>query len=311
MSTTFLRTGRLSRQLLAAFSITLFTLTACGDSDNPPLITRGPASVDMAGSPNGAYWDGNEARLYLTEEDSNSLRAWDGADGFPVVATLPAPPASGNTLGQLTRTGDGTLYVTRFGFGTDGTVIAAPRHGDPHNLNGLAPERRRIGLTTTPDGALLVGWFIRGGSGAISELTVNGNQASERELITGLGKPVGIAITGDRLVITDQNEGQVLAFSLSAVRQQPQTAADGQLLATFTTLDGIDLMTAAPDGTLFFGGRGGNLFALSPDGAVRSLATGWPTIRGVAYDPAQTRLFAVVDGSNEQASATLRVIPID
>jgi molybdate transport repressor ModE-like protein len=207
-----------------------------------------------------------------------------------VAATLTPPPASGANLGQLTRDAAGTFYVTRFGFGQHGAVVVVPGTGAAYDLNGLDPQRRRIGLARTPDAKLLVGWF-RGGraggaTGTISELSVQGGQGSERELITGLGKPAGLAVVGDQLFVTDQNTAQLLVFSLAAVRARPATAADARVVSAFLTSDQLDLMTAASDGTLYFGGSGGSLYQVNPRGEVRTLATGWGRVRGVALDEA-------------------------
>lgn len=299
--------SRTRRALMAGAALALFGLAACGGDD----VDRGPTTLAVSASLDGLYWDASQSRLVLTDDTANALRQWDGDQDFPVLAALPTAPTSGATLGQITKAADGTLYTTRFGFGTDGTVVAVPKSGAAYNLNGLDAKRRRIGITTAADGALLVGWFIKGGSGAISELSVQGDQASEKELVTGLGKPVGLAVTGDRLVVGDQNSGKVLAYSLSAARAQVATEADGQVLATFTTLDGIDLMTAASDGTLYFGGSGGSLFALGPKGDIKVLATGWPKLRGVAYDEAHRRLFVAATAVDAQSTPSIRIVPID
>ena len=186
-------------------------------------------------------------------------------------------------------------------------------HMEPDDARQLLDKalRRRIGVTTTPDGGLIDGWFIKGGSGAVSELTVNGDKATEREIITGLGKPVGLAVVGDQLFVNDQNTGNILSYSLSQVRKQAATLAQGKLLATFTTLDGIDLMTAAADGSLFFGGSGGRLFRINAKGETSVLASGWPKMMGVAYDEANRRLFVAVAAADASSQASVRIVPVN
>lgn len=298
----------LRRWLLAGLASTFVALSACGGSGSD--VDRGPTTLAVSAKLNGLYWDASEGKLYLTDDAANNIRVWDGDKAFPAYAALTAAPASGATLGQLTRTADGTFYVTRFGFGTDGAVVAVPKTGNAFNLAGTDALRRRIGITTAPDGSLLDGWFIKGGTGAVSQLTVSGQQASERELVTGLGKPVGLAVVGDTLYVSDQNTGNVLSYAWSKVRTQPATLADGKVVATFTTLDGIDLMTAASDGTLFFGGSGGKLFQVSPKGDVSVLASGWPKIIGVAYDQPHRRLFAAVAAPDANSTASVRIVPL-
>jgi hypothetical protein len=301
-------TSKVRRVLMAGLLSGLVSLTACGGGND---VDRGPTTLPVSATLNGLYWDKGEAKLYLTDDAANNIRAWDGDKSFPQYAALPTAPTSGVTLGQLTRTTDGTLYVTRFGFGTDGAVIAVPKSGAATNLTGTDATRRRIGITTAPDGALIDGWFVKGGAGAVSQVTVTGAQATEKELITGLGKPVGLAAVNDTLLVSDQNTGNVLSFSLSKARAQALALSDGKVIATFTTLDGIDLMTSASDGTLFFGGSGGKLFKVSPSGTVSVLVSGWPKIKGVAYDETNRRLFAAVGAADATSTASVRIVPVD
>ena len=300
------------RWLLAGSLAALLSLAACGGSGDD--VDRGPTQIPVSAKLNGLYWDAGESRLYLTDDNANAIKVWDGDKGFDVSASMTPPPASGPNLGQLARVG-GTFYVTRFGFGRDGGVVAVPKSGAAFDVQGLDPQRRRIGITPTPDGKLLVGWF-RGGAaggntGTISELTVQGEEGSERELITGLGKPAGLAVAGDTLYVTDQNSAQLLAYSLAAVRAQPATAADGRVVANFITSDQLDLMTAGADGTLYFGGAGGSLFTVNPKGEVRTLAKGWSRVRGVALDERDRRLFVIDAGAQASDPSFIRIVPID
>lgn len=305
---------RTARVLWAGALAALLSLSACGGDDDA-IVDRGPSEIPITARLNGLYWDSAESRLYLGDDDVNAIKAWDGQQGFSVAATLTPPPASGANLGQLTRDAAGTFYVTRFGFGQHGAVVVVPGTGAAYDLNGLDPQRRRIGLARTPDAKLLVGWF-RGGraggaTGTISELSVQGGQGSERELITGLGKPAGLAVVGDQLFVTDQNTAQLLVFSLAAVRARPATAADARVVSAFLTSDQLDLMTAASDGTLYFGGSGGSLYQVNPRGEVRTLATGWGRVRGVALDERHRRLFVVDAGAQTGDPSRIRIVPID
>jgi sugar lactone lactonase YvrE len=302
------------RLLLVAASAALLALGACGGGSDH--VDRGPTTIPVAAKLNGLFWDAGESRLYLGDDDANAIKAWDGGEKFSVAAALPAmEEGQRTTLGQLARGPGDALYITRFGFGSYGTVLAAPKARPAAGLEGLEPTRRRISLVVTPDGTLLDGWF-RGGtagssSGNISELTVQGSQGSERELVTDLNKPVGLAVVGDQLFVADQGAAQVRVYSLAAVRQQPATAADGRLIATFTPADGLDLMTAAEDGTLYVASGRGALYQIAPDGAVKSLVSGWPSIRGLALDAENRRLFAAVAAADEQSTSTIRIVPLD
>ena len=311
--TTFLRRPSWSfgvrRMLLVGLAGAAVTLSACGGGGSD--ADRGPTTLSVSADLNGLYWDKSESRLFVSDEKANTIRVWEGGTQFAQYAALPTAPASGSTLGQVTRGSDGTVYVTRFGFGTDGAVAAVPKSGAAYNLTGTDSLRRRIGITPTPDGSLLDGWFIKGGAGAVSELKISGTAATETELITGFGKPVGLAVVRDAVYVSDQNSGQVLSFSLAKLRAAPATVADGKLIATFSSSDGIDLMTAASDGSLFFGGSGGKLFRVSPKGDISVLASGWPKIRGVAYDEKNRRLFVGVVAADAASQSSVRIVPID
>lgn len=300
-----------------AVSMSFFALTGCGGSDDD-VIDRGPTTLEVQAKLNGLYWDEAAARLYLTDDDEsvNALRAWDGQDKFPVVHALPAMEAGQRaTLGQVTRGADGHLYTTRFGFGSYGTVVVAPATGPAYHLTGLAGDRRRIALTPTAEGTLLTGWFRGGGSplsGVVSEITRGaGTEASERDLITGLGKPAGVALVGDQLYVSDQGAGRILAYSLAALRAHPATADDGRVVMEFTAADSLDLMTAGADGTLYFGSGAGTLYAVDSQGALKTLASGWPGIRGVALDADNRRLFVGVTAEDAEGPASIRIVPLD
>jgi sugar lactone lactonase YvrE len=300
-----------------AASMTFFALAGCGGSDDA-VVDRGPTTIEVSAKLNGLYWDSAASRLYLTDDDTaaNAIKTWDGEKAFSVAYQLPAMAADQRpTLGQVTRGTDGNLYTTRFGFGSYGTVVVAPKTGQPYNLTGLAGDRRRLPITPTTDGKLLTGWFRGGGSGpsgVISEVTLgSGTQASERDLITGLSKPAGLALVGDQLFVSDQGAGKILAYSLAAVRAQPGTAGSGRVVVEFTSADSLDLITASTDGTLYFGSGAGSLYSVDSKGVLKTLASGWPGIRGVALDTANKRLFVAVTAEKTDGPASIRIVPID
>jgi sugar lactone lactonase YvrE len=333
-----------ARALLISLLLLTSWLSACGGSDARP-IDRGPTSIALDADPNGAYWDVSEGRLYLTDDKTNRVLSWDGEGktSFSTAVVLPAllPPATPTqvSLGQLTRVADKRLYATRFGFGNAGTVIEVSPAAAARNLTGLDARRRRIAITATATGELLESWFTAppspsasSASGNVSLLSVSADgSASERELVTGRSKPVGAVVIGRTLFVSDQATGKVLSFALDTILATPADAASGTTVATFganltagdpgvLTADNIDLMTAAADGTLFFGGRGGKLYRVnSTTGAVTTIATlnsdadpGRLQIRGVAHDAANRRLFVAVHSTDtSKAGNTLRVFPID
>lgn len=304
-----------------AASFALLSLGACGGGGEEPVaVDRGPTTLAVDAKLNGLYWDAAQSRLYLTDDGAtaNALKVWDGKDQFPVAYPLPAMQADQRaTLGQVTRAADGNLYTTRFGFGSYGTLAVAPPTGASYHLAGLAGDRRRIALVPTADGTLIDSWFRGGGSGprsgVISELTLGPSRtASERDLITGLNKPAGLALIGDDLFVADQGSGKILAYSLTGVRATPATAESGRVVAEFTSSDSLDLMTAGADRTLYIGSGKGTLYAVNATtGATRTLASGWPGIQGLALDAANKRLFAAVSAEAADKPSSIRIVPLD
>lgn len=330
---------------LRALALLLFVssmLAGCGDDDDASA-DRGPTTIALAADPNGVHWDAAENRLYLTDDTSNAILRWDG-DGtttFSSYAALPAlqPPATPTqtSLGGLTRTSGQRFYTTRFGFGNAGTAIEVDAPA-ARILAGLDPARRRIAIAVSAAGELLDSWFTTPPSpsastanGGVSMMTVNADgSASEREIVTGLSKPVGVVTVGRTLFVSDQATGKLLSFALDTVLAAPASAEQGTTVASFSanlassdpasrSADNIDQLAAASDGTLFLGGRGGRLFRVGADGAVSTLAEfntsadpGRLQVRGVAYDAANRRLFVVLHSMDDAvAGHSLRIVPID
>ncbi len=327
---------------LAAMLGASAALLACGGGGGAPL-DRGPTTFTTAADINGVLWDASESRLFVTDDNTNAILTWDG-DGkttFTNFVNLPAlvPPATPTqvSIGEMARTANKTFYVTRFGFGNAGTVVEVSPSRVVRNLTGLDAARRRIGATVTAGGEIIDNWFVAPPSpnasttnGGVSLLTVTaGGAASERELVTGLSKPTGTVVVGRTLYVTDQATGRLLSYPLDAVLSAPRTAAQGTTVATFTanlvssdpgalTADNLDLMTAGPDGTLYFGGRGGKLYRVSPAGVVTLIENintaadpGRLQIRGVSVDATNRRLFVAVHSTDlARAPNSLRIYPL-
>lgn len=274
-------------------------------SDAPaPTVDRGPTRLAIEGDANGILWDAAESTLYIADDNNNRILRWTDAASFSLVAELPTAPASGPGLGQLGRMADGTFVVTRFGGGTAGDVVYVTPEGEARVVPGLDPMRRRIGLSIAPDGTIYDAWFVRVSTGdrvgAVGTLTLSG---TEPEILTGLVKAVGVVATDDTLFVSDQDRGQIL-------RAPRATPMDYTVLAE---VPGPDLLALGPDGSLFTGTTAGEVVQIDASGATRVVATGFMAVRGVAYDPAGRRLFAVDhdDDESDGVSHAIRIVPID
>ncbi|MEB2310843.1 MAG: hypothetical protein OZ921_21235 [Sorangiineae bacterium] len=295
------------RTLLTVITASLLLLVGCGNDGQPAAhagIDRGPAILDIEGDPNGLWWDDASQTLYVADDDGNRLLRWTDEDGFSLIENLTAAPEQGAGLGQLVSTSDGTLVVTRFGHGTAGAVVFVPPSGGAQDVPGLAVERRRIGLTIDSDGKLYDSWFVRQASGervgAVGALSLAG---TESEIITGLQKPVGVLAVGENLFVSDQDLGQVLRAPLS-------NPSDYEVLAAVPS---PDLLAAGPNGSLFIGSEGGSLYRIEASGAAAVFQAGFDTVRGMAYDPTNRRVFVVnhVGHEAEGVTHTIHILPVD
>lgn len=193
-----------------------------GASDAAAVVRS--AVLPFSGKPNGLFWDnGAKAALYVADEQNDSIVKWTDEGGFTTVAKMPGTDDAGG-LGQLVRLLDGTLVVTRFGFGREGTVYYVATDGGVATASALAKNRRRIGLAPALDNgtvrdALIVTYFTSGDAGRVGTVATlrlfagDGGTATESTLIDGLKKPVGVlgTLAGDGgYLVTDQDWGVLL-----------------------------------------------------------------------------------------------------
>lgn len=295
----FLEVTRRSASILAL----AFLTAACGASDTPAGTTADEvpttASIPLDGDPNGLFWDDASGTLYVADDGNNRILTYRDGEGTRKLADLPAAPADGPGLGQLVKLGDGSVLVTRFGFGSTGDVVHVETDGSSSVVPGLDREKRRIGLTVAPDGTVYDGYFVRKGAeqvGSIARLTLDG---TETDVVTGLGKVVGVLAAGDSLFVSDQAKSKLFKSPLSDVAS----------LAAVADLPNADLLCEGPSGTIFSGGSDGNVRAIDASGAVSVVATGFVAVRGVAYDAGHRRLF-IANHAGEPGQNTLEIRPV-
>lgn len=304
-------TNRWLARALAALA-GLAALTVAGCVFEIDKIDRNPAREALSGVPNGVWWSSATHGVYYTDETNNRIqfRANDGRHS--TAALLSQAPASGADLGQVVRDADGRLFVTRFGFGTDGSINVVDTRGVAGVVAGPAVSRRRIGLWPVSANTYVVSWFERQSdnsqSGAVSlltlDLTATPIRGVERELVSGLVKPVGGAVQGNTLYIGDQSAGKIYAADLSQALAAPLQVSSLRVVATVEN----DQFTIGPRGELITGGRGGVIRRITPGGSVTELASGFQQIVGVSYDAENRRLFAAERGDGGQ---WLRILPVD
>jgi hypothetical protein len=134
------------------------------------------------------------------------------------------------------------------------------------------------------------------------------NRVTERDLVIGLGKPVGLAMVGSMLFISDQTNNRIvkLVLHVALAANAPTVAND-----IFVNVKAPDLMAAAPDGTLYTKCGEHGLCRFSPTGEAAEIATDFDEPRGVAVDPVRKRLLTVDRASSAGRPSYLRVLPIN
>ena len=276
--------------------------TSAGAGGGASNVDRGPTSVPVDGDPNGLFWDATTNTLLIADNDNNRVLQWTDAGGVGLLADLPGGEQDSSGLGQVVKTADGTVAVTRFGFGTTGGVALVAPDLSTSLVPNIDPTKRRIGLCVAPDGSLYDSYFetFTGTDtlGAVGKLDLSG---TEVDIITSLEKPVGVIVVGENLVVDDQMTNEALTTPV---------ASPSSTLNILAQLDEPDLLCEGPNGTIFSGGAMGDVRQIASDGTVTTFAGGFLSIRGVAYDAANERLFAAEHDSTGAAN-TVRILPVD
>jgi DNA-binding beta-propeller fold protein YncE len=180
-------------------------------------------------------------------------------------------------------------------------------------LSGPDPSRRRLGLLAIGSNRLLSTWFIKNGSnppqGALSLITYDpaARTAVERDLLTGLGKPVGIALAGDTVYVSDQANNNIVEANLNTLLGAPQPIT---LRTVFVQIDSPDLLAAAPDGSLYTKCNATSLCRILQNGTINVLASDFQNPRGVAVDVLRGKLYAIDRASRDGGTSYLRILPL-
>lgn len=285
------------------------TQASVGDLSVPDMAARRSADVMLTFQSEGLYWDSPTQTLYIATDAQQIVRWNEQNDTFAVVVALPpiAPTAGG--LGALVKAKDGSWLTTRFGFGTAGAVLQAKSDGTVLTIGGLAVNRRRIGLAVASDGTVFDGWFTTMGAGSgpmngtVSKVALDGS--GESDVVTGLGKPVGLVIVGDQLYISDQKNNAIV---------KTPVATPGTTTA-FATVNGADELALGPNGSILAASSVGSIFKVGADGSVTSLKDGYKALRGIAWDGDHKRVIvSEPDSGNSDGGAgmpMLHVLPLD
>jgi sugar lactone lactonase YvrE len=293
---------------MSRIALTLVVLGVVGCAHPAPPATHvapaPPVASALAVEPNGLWWSVAEGALYFASDETHAVYRRDRSGGVKIVGNLPAPVEGKGGLGQLVITRDGTIVLTRFGGGSDGGVLFLRRDGTSGSVPNLDQTRRRIGLAIAQDGTLFEAYFhvdagMKQFRGSVARFRLEGG---ETDVISDLQKPVGVLVDGNRLVVSDQMANRLVQATLP-------TLTDARALSA--NVNAPDLLAAGPNGALFVGSRSGVVYRVASDGSVATVVRGLRAVRGVAFDPATSRLFVVERGDRKEGiPAMLRELPI-
>ncbi|WP_109477302.1 hypothetical protein [Paraburkholderia sp. C35] len=262
--------------------------------------------------PNGIAVNAGDGAVYLTDDAKSSiLRSADGR-AFAPYTSIPQAPGQGISLSQLSFDREGNLLAVRFGFGSASAVFAVKGADSATLLSGPNPARRRLGIAAVGANQALSTWFVKESSapaaGGVSLLTYDTatGHATERDLITGLGKPVGVAVSGDMVYVSDQARNVIVRVPLASLLQaaQPVSVTD-----TFAKIDNPDLMAADAQGALYTHCKSASVCKIATDGTVSEIASDFHDARGVAVDATRHRLY-VVDRAAAGGTSYVRILPL-
>jgi sugar lactone lactonase YvrE len=263
-----------------------------------PVHDRGPATIEHDFDPSGLVYDGETQGLFIADGDGERILRWSDRDTFETYAELPKAVGPRRCLGQIARSGQGTLLVPRYGFGLEGAIYAV-REGAAVPLPGLPPELKRLGLAINDDNQIFATYFRAcdaKGTGAVTRIGTDGDEV---DLIVGLDKPTSVLCGPGRIWIADQALGAILVAH-APYRARPRI---------FAELPAPDGLCLGPNGDLFATSKTGAVYRLDARGRAKQIARGLLRPRGVAFDPMHRRLF-VADHDPDGERHALRIIPI-
>ncbi|WP_207002986.1 hypothetical protein [Trinickia mobilis] len=269
-----------------------------------------PQRIALDAHSNGVAVRPSDGAVFITDDRTNTVLS--SADGvtFTPYAAIPVVAGQPNALSQLTFSRSGVLFAERFGYGTASAVFAITGRGALAALGGPDPARRRLGLVSAGEGELLSTWFVKHGAsppqGGLSLLTYDAatHTALERDLLTGLGKPVGVAVFGGTVFVSDQANDRIVEANLDQLLNAPQPLPSA---ATFAHVESPDLLAVDASGTLYTKCNKDGLCKIAPDGTVGVLADDFQGARGVAIDAARHKLYAIDRAASKSSASYLRV----
>jgi hypothetical protein len=289
----------------------------------------GPIAIDFdpggTGRPDAIYWDDAKQILYVVDDENNQVWTYTDQDGLKKLATVPDNPvlddAGHAKLNGVTELADGTLVITRFGYGVAGAIYTLSPDGGTATVPNVPPARKRIDVTVDPaTGKVYSDSFTGSGSNTPGQIEAVDLANGTTAYATGFGKTIGLLVQNGAILVSDQTNNVILSVPLdpTQIAEGGATLVDGGAFAVYATLSAPDQLSAGPNGSVFTGqflppsdgGATPQVRQIFPDGGV---VVPWPSftftsLSDVAYDKTNHRLF-VVD-SNGTTVRTIRIFPV-
>jgi hypothetical protein len=301
----------LSRIVSCALSASaVLALAACGSAQ----VASAPQQITLDARPNSIAIAQTDGRIYITDDKTNNVLASTDGKTFVPFAAIPAVTGQPNALSQATFSADGTLLIERFGFGTSGAVFEVGADKSVSMLSGIDPARRRLGLAVIGPGKLLSTWFVKEGSapatGGVSLITYDKSThaASEHNVLSGLAKPVGVAVQGDVVSISDQSNNMILRTSLASLLDHSHA---GGLKTQVVKINGPDLLAIDKTGALYTKCNATAVCRITPDNTVTEVANDFEDARGVSIDSLHHLLYVVDRAKGASGVSSLRIVPLN
>jgi hypothetical protein len=296
-----------------------------GGDGGPGYITL-PFDPSGTGSPDAIYWDNTKQILYIVDDTNNQVWTYTDAAGFVKYAQVPDNPAlddAGHTkLNGITELADGTLVVTRFGYGVGGALYTiSPDGGASTTVPNVPANRKRIEVTVDPATGTIYSDSFTGGGGSApaGEVELVNLTTGTTTYATGFGKTVGLLVQGSSILVSDQTNNVIVSVPTdpSLIADGGGGPAAGGTFPVYATVQGPDQLSPGPNGTIYTDeflsstdGGSPTVRQIAPDGGV---TVPWPNISftsldDVAYDATNHRLF-VVD-NNGTTVRTIKILPV-
>jgi hypothetical protein len=242
-------------------------------------VEPGFETIEVAEDPNGLAF--SEA-LYIADARSGAIVHLSATPRR--VATIERGGlVTSSRVGGLVRARDGSLFVTRVGFGGAGAVFRIERDGKKTMLTGLSPEGWRIGLAIAGHTLYATQYFkALAGPHDGSIIAIDLRDGSVATWLDGFVKPIGIAHLGHAAVVTDAKQRVVFLVDIedgNAVACRP-LATHLCRPDSVCAFDRESVLVTAYDDTA----RRGSVYRVWLDGRTREVAGGPWEPRGVATD---------------------------